>query len=151
MDNQQLVAFLKRNDACEASLEWLQSRTLAEAWEQCERGDWLLWLAAQVVDRKRLVMAACACARLALVHVPAGNERPRIAIGTAEAWCRGEAAIEQVREAGRNSSAAAAAAAAAAYAAAAYAAAKKREHEKMCKIIRSMLTLPYRKATEGQA
>ena len=39
----------------------------------------------------------------------------------------------------------------AAYAAAAYAAAKKREHEKMCKIIRSMLTLPYRKATEGQA
>ncbi len=58
-------------------------------------------------------MAACACARLSLVHVPSGEERPRIAIETAESWCRGEANIEQVREARRN---------AAAYAAAAYAA-----------------------------
>ena len=112
MDNQQLVTFLKKNHACAPSLEWLQSRTLAEVWEQCERGDWLLWLAAKAgVDRKRLVMAACACARLALVHVPPGEERPRVAIETAEAWCRGEATIEQVKEARRNAADAADAAA----------------------------------------
>ena len=131
MNNPQLVEFLQKNHACPPSLEWLKSRTLAEAWEQCERGDWLLWLAAKAgVDRKRLVMAACACARLALVHVPAGEQRPRIAIETAEAWCRGEATIEQVKEARRNAADAAAAyaaadaayaAAAAAYAAYAYA------------------------------
>ena len=108
MNNQQLVAFLKKNLACRAGLEWLQARTLAEAWEQSERGDWLLWLAAKAgVDRRRLVMAACACARLALVHVPPGEERPRVAIETAEAWCRGEATIEQVRKASRNADAAA--------------------------------------------
>ncbi len=124
MNNQQLVAFLKKNLACRPALEWLQARTLAEAWEQSERGDWLLWLAAKSgVDRRRLVMAACACARLALVHVPPGEERPRVAIETAEAWCRGEATIEQVRKASRNVDAAYAAAAAAATAAyAAYAA-----------------------------
>jgi hypothetical protein len=122
MNNQQLVAFLKKNLACRPALEWLQARTLAEAWEQSERGDWLLWLAAKAgVDRRRLVMAACACARLALVHVPPGEERPRVAIETAEAWCRGEATIEQVRKASRNADAAHAAAAA--YAAAADAAA----------------------------
>ncbi len=114
MNNQQLVAFLKKNLACRPALEWLQARTLAEAWEQSERGDWLLWLAAKAgVDRRRLVMAACACARLALVHVPPGEERPRVAIETAEAWCRGEATIEQVRKASRNVDAAYAAAAAA--------------------------------------
>ena len=107
MNNQQLVAFLKKNLACRPALEWLQARTLAEAWEQSERGDWLLWLAAKAgVDRRRLVMAACACARLALVHVPPGEERPRVAIETAEAWCRGEATIEQVRKACRNADAA---------------------------------------------
>ena len=125
MNNQQLVAFLKKNLACRPALEWLQARTLAEAWEQSERGDWLLWLAAKAgVDRRRLVMAACACARLALVHVPPGEERPRVAIETAEAWCRGEATIEQVKEARRNAADAYAAyASSPAYAAAAYAAA----------------------------
>ena len=124
MNNQQLVAFLKKNLACRPALEWLQARTLAEAWEQSERGDWLLWLAAKAgVDRRRLVMAACACARLALVHVPPGEERPRVAIETAEAWCRGEATIEQVRKASRNAYAAYAYAAAAAADAAAAAAA----------------------------
>lgn len=120
MNNQQLVAFLKKNLACRPAIEWLQARTLAEAWEQSERGDWLLWLAANAgVDRRRLVMSACACARLALVHVPPGEERPRVAIDTAEAWCRGEATIEQVRKASRNAADAAADAAdAAAYAAA---------------------------------
>ena len=133
MDNQQLVTFLKKNHACAPSLEWLQSRTLAEVWEQCERGDWLLWLAAKAgVDRKRLVMAACACARLALVHVPPGEERPRVAIETAEAWCRGEATIEQVKEARRN-------AAAAAYAAA-DAAADSRALKEAAELVRGLIS-----------
>ena len=127
MNNQSLVEFLKRNHACGESLEWLGDRNLAQTWAECERGDWLLWLAAKAgIDRKRLVMAACACARLALVHVRIGEERPRIAIETAEAWCRGEATIEQVREARKAADAADAAAYAAyaaAYAADAYAAA----------------------------
>lgn len=49
------------------------------------------------VDRHLVVRAACACARTALQHVPDGEDRPRIAIETAEAWCRGEATSEQVR------------------------------------------------------
>ncbi len=153
MNNQQLIGFLKKNRACAPSLEWLESRTLAEAWEQCERGDWLLWLAAKAgVDRKRLVMAACACARLALVHVPTGEERPRIAIETAEAWCRGEATIEQVREARRNAAAAdadaaaadaayaAAAAADAAYAAAAAYAAHTRALKEAADLVRGLIS-----------
>jgi len=142
MNNQSLVEFLRKNHACRESLKWLEGRDLTQAWAECERGDWLLWHAAKAgIDRKRLVMAACACARLALVHVRAGEEGPRITIETAEAWCRGEATIEQVREARRNAAAAAddayAAAAAAADAAydaayAAYAAATRGQVGFLC-------------------
>ena len=152
MNNQSLVEFLKRNHACGESLQWLGDRDLVQTWADCERGDWLLWLAAKAgIDCKRLVMAACACARLALMHVRVGEERTRIAIETAEAWCRGEATIEQVREARKNAAARAAAydaaraayaAADAAYAAAYAAAANSREmQQKTADIVRSMITV----------
>jgi hypothetical protein len=60
----------------------------------------LLWLAKRVgFDRARLVRAACACARQALDYIPDGEERPRLAIETAEAWAKGEAALADVRRA----------------------------------------------------
>jgi hypothetical protein len=84
----------------------------AEAWESCERGDWLLWLAARAgVDRRDLVRASCAVARRALQHVPEGESRPRIAIETAEAWVRREVTIAAVRDAAAAADDAAAAAA----------------------------------------
>jgi hypothetical protein len=74
----------------------LTQPTYELAWDACERGDWLLWLTARLCDRKTVVLAACACARTALRHIPTDDERPRTAIETAEAWCRGEATAEQV-------------------------------------------------------
>ena len=108
-------------DTCREALVWARAQpSYAKAWRACRRGDWLLWLAARVgVDRRLIVLAACDCARLSLRYVPAGDDRSRVAIETAERWARGEATIEEVRAA-----AAAAYAAYAAYAAdAAYASA----------------------------
>ena len=91
---------LQQLGACLEAREWAGERTPEQAWHDCERGDWLLWLAARLdIDRKPLVLAACACARLALPYVPAGEQRPLAAIETAERWTRGEATIEQVRAA----------------------------------------------------
>jgi hypothetical protein len=121
----QLQKVLEQLDACAMAVHWVGERTLEEAWNQCERGDWMLWFAGKIeVDRKLLVLAACGCARKALKNVPEGEERPRIAIEAAEAWCRGEASIEDVRAAADAARAAAYAARAAADAAdaAAYAA-----------------------------
>jgi len=101
--------------ACWEAKEWADGKTLRESWNTCERGDWMLWLAARVgADRKRLVLAACACARLSLKYVSPGEDRPRVAIETAEKWAHGEATIEEVKAA---AAAYAAAADAAAYAA----------------------------------
>jgi hypothetical protein len=41
-------------------------------------------------SRKKLILAACGCARLALKHIKKGEDRPRLAIETTEAWARGE-------------------------------------------------------------
>ena len=127
-----LPDYLGSLGACPEAREWAEPyATLAEAWVACERADWLLWyVGKRGVDRKSLVRAACACARTALPHVPPGEDRPRLAIELAEAWCNGRATIVEVRTAAADAYAAAAdadaayAANAAAYAAyAAYAAA----------------------------
>jgi hypothetical protein len=65
----------------------------------------MLWLIGKLSGkpesnkRKKLVLAACECARLSLHILPDGEDRPRIAIETAEKWARGEATMEQVRTA----------------------------------------------------
>jgi len=114
---------LVKFNACREAVKWAsEQKSAAAAWRDCQRGDWMLWLLGRLsgqsgsAARKKLVLCACACARLSLKHVPAGEDRPRLAIEKAEAYARGEAVtIDEVRSA--------AYAAAAAYSAAAYAAA----------------------------
>ena len=86
--------------ACKDAVEWAEAYdTLADAWAACGRGDWMLWYAAQFTggprskSRKRLVLAACGCARLALPHIPDDERRPLQAVETAEAWARGERGV----------------------------------------------------------
>jgi len=123
--------FLRSLGACREARDWSRNYGAQEAWDACEDGRWMLWLAGRLSGdresdtRRALVLCACECARLALKHVKPGEERPLRAIETAECWARREegVTIEQVRAAAAYADAAAYAAAAyAAYAAAAYAA-----------------------------
>jgi len=61
-------------------------------------------------DRKLGVWCACAVAETALKHVPAGENRPRVAIETTRSWVMGRATIDNVRNAYSASSATATAA-----------------------------------------
>jgi len=109
-DNIDLSALLTRLDACREGREWAAGKTPEQAWAECPRGDWLLWLAGLLgIDRKVLVHATCACARLALPHVPTGELRPLKSIEAAERWARGEATNEDVRAAAEAAAADAAA------------------------------------------
>jgi hypothetical protein len=158
-----LAAILRKHGACYGAKDWAKAgdygADLERAWNECPRGDYLLWIAAKIgVDRKLVVLAACACARLALRHVKPGEDRPLKAIETAEAWTRGEATIEQVQQAAAYAAAAAAyaaadadaaayaaaaaayAAAAAAYAAAAAAYARQRVLTQCASIVRERIS-----------
>lgn len=93
-------ALLAKLGACSEARHADDGKSLRQVWNSCDRGGWLLWLADKLdIDRKLIVLAACDCARTALKFVPADESRPLRAIETAEAWCRGEAAIEQVNAA----------------------------------------------------
>ena len=87
---------LKSLGACPEAIRWVGDLNLSQAWDQCQRGDWMLWYIAKIgVDKKLVVMAACKCARLSLKYTT--DVRPLKAIETAEAWCRGEATKEEVK------------------------------------------------------
>ena len=81
---------LRRMGACENAVAWAETQPdLPTAWEVCDRPDWLLWLAGRVLtdaDCPAIVRSAAGIARTALIHIPAGEDRPRLAIEAAEAW-----------------------------------------------------------------
>lgn len=100
ISSEQFADILIEISGCSEAAEWAKGKTPEEAWSACERGDWMLWIAAKSgVERKLIVMQACKAARRALKYVPKGEDRPLAAIECAEAWCRGEATIEEVRSA----------------------------------------------------
>ena len=121
---------LKELGACSEAIENARNYEISQQlWDDCKRGDWMLWLIGKLSGeagnekRKKLVLTACQCARLSLKYVPEDEKRPLIAIETAEKWAKDEAKIKDVRAAAYAAYAAAYAAAAAADAAAdAYAA-----------------------------
>ena len=88
--------------ACGGAIHWCEEGkfpTLEKAWQSCERGDWMLWLIGELsgeptsASRKKLVLAACECARLALPYVTKGEKRPLQAIETAERWANGDETV----------------------------------------------------------
>ncbi len=92
---------LERMNVCKGALEWLETqKSMKTAYENCEKADWLLWLAEEIgIDRKILVSAACDCAVTSLKYVKKGDEAPRISIRKARLWVRGKANKEEVRKA----------------------------------------------------
>ena len=124
MDNKSFVTHLKKIKACEEAVEWVKSHggTPAECWNDCERGDWMAWLAAKTksITRRQLVGALADCAALSLKYYEAeypDDKRVRECINTCRRYAKGEATDEELKEAA-NAANAAANAAYAAYAAA---------------------------------
>lgn len=102
---------LREMGACKEACAWIRDyQNTQEAWAGCQRGDHMLWYIGRTVagkpwsdTRRPLVMAACACARLALPY--ATGDTARVAIETAEAWVRGSATPEEVRDAATRAAA----------------------------------------------
>ena len=85
------IELLKKIRACNVAVPWArQYSTLKECWDNCERGDHLLWFAERIgIDHKILVLSSCDCAERALRFVAEGEDCPRIAIETAQKWANG--------------------------------------------------------------
>ena len=118
LQNTEFQSYLSSVGACRDAREWASDRTAQQAWDECERSDWLIWWASKAgADKKVLVRLACKFARTTVPYLKVGELHPLKAIEAAEGWCDGTVTIEEVRLAMNNAADAAAhAAAAAAYA-----------------------------------
>jgi hypothetical protein len=91
--------YLKSIGACEEAIEESQNKTAQQVWDTCDRGDWMLWLAAKLSgesgseEKKQLVLTSCKCARLSLKYIPKKENRPLQVIETTEKWAKGENGI----------------------------------------------------------
>jgi hypothetical protein len=109
--------------ACEDARGWATGKTAKEAWDECPRGDWLLWWARKEnVDKRVLTLAKGRCAET-VIHLMK-DQRSKDAVKAAIDYGHGLITGEQLRAAAYDAAAYAAYAdAAAAYAADAAAAA----------------------------
>ena len=105
---------LKRFALCSEAKEWMKSQKNAtEAWNNCERGDWMLWIAKKLnVDDRKLTMAKAMCAKQ--VEYLMKDQRSKDALQACIDYFNGLISREQL-----NAAAATAYATAASYAAAA--------------------------------
>jgi hypothetical protein len=116
-----LDELLKKLNACNDAVFYAEGKTLEQAWNECVRGDWMLWLAQKlgVPEKGALGLAKCAVVRQ-VWHLMAN--RSKNAVEIKEKWCRGEATDEEMQAAVHAAEAAASADAAARAAWAAWAA-----------------------------
>jgi hypothetical protein len=99
-------------NACKEAIEWAGDRTIEEIVKECDRGDWLLWLAKKIgIELQPLTLAKGHCANT--VRHLMENERSIKAVDMAIAFGEGRATMEELN----NAAAASYAAAAASYAA----------------------------------
>lgn len=89
--------------ACSEALEWIGQRSLARAWRECRRVDWMIWLLERMgkplwTDQERRLFA-CDCAEHVLPIWEArypDDARPRRAIEVARAYARGKATAAEL-------------------------------------------------------
>ena len=109
---------LEKLRACKDAIEWVKSqKSPEEAWQNCHRGDWMLWIAKRLdVDDRLLTLAKATCANQ--VRHLMTDQRSIDALDASFRYAKGELTREEL-----NTAAAAATTYAYAYASAyAYAA-----------------------------
>ena len=95
------LGWLKKNDACRGSIEWVEENnisTLEDAWNTCNRGDWLLWMADKLgIDKHKMTICGALCAHTVVEHME--NPRSRNAVRVAFLFGRGKATFQELKEA----------------------------------------------------
>jgi hypothetical protein len=92
------IDIIKSYKPCNAAVKWLGKRTVEQMVNECERGDWLLWLAEKAgLDLQPLTLAKARCAKT-VVHLMK-DERSIKAVEVAERFGLGQATREELADA----------------------------------------------------
>jgi hypothetical protein len=104
------IDVIKVYSPCNDAVKWLGDRTVEQMVNECERGDWLLWLAKKAgLDLQPLTLAKSRCAKT-VVHLMK-DDRSKKAVEVAEKFGLGKATRKELDSAAAAAYAAAATAA----------------------------------------
>ena len=87
---------LENLNACEEAVRWVKTqKSISQAWLNCERGDWMLWLAKKLdVNDKKLTLAKVMCAKQ--VEHLMKDQRSKDALQACFDYINGEITREQL-------------------------------------------------------
>lgn len=88
---------LKQLGSCSESRIWAKELTAKEAWEQCERGDWLLWWATKENVSLNLIMIAKGKVAETVMHLM-NDERSKKAVQCAIDFGEGKISIDMLNK-----------------------------------------------------
>ena len=93
---------IEKYHACRAAVEYRkQFDTFEQAWNACERGDWMLWIASKAgVDKRTLTLAKGLCAET-VIHLMK-DKRSVKAVQTTITYGKGEATDQELANAAAN-------------------------------------------------
>jgi hypothetical protein len=83
----------------------VEGKDVRAMWNTSDRGDWLLWFAAQMIGKtgwpthQQIVLASCRCARLTIGLITTDRCYSLKVLTTTEAWTRGEVTSQDVIDA----------------------------------------------------
>jgi len=101
-ETESLLDLLLRLDACEDARTWAVTQPdLRTAWMVCQRADWMLWIAAMLLPRPVVVLAACDCAETTVHLIEDGGSQMAalLALHIAREWAEDREDPETVRAA----------------------------------------------------
>ena len=95
---------IEEYEACKDAVEYReQFNTFQEAWKNCQRGDWMLWIAFKLkVNKRTLTLTKARCAKT-VMHLME-DERSIKAVKVAEKYGLGYATEEELEEASNDAS-----------------------------------------------
>ena len=101
-ETESLLDLLRRLDACEGAREWASTQPDPRtAWAVCQRVDWMLWIAAALLPRQIVTLAACDCAETVVCLIESGGSQMAalLALHIAREWAEGREDLETVQAA----------------------------------------------------
>jgi hypothetical protein len=90
--------WMKDHSACNEATSWVNDLTVEQAWQTCERADWMLWALARTDFPQTELVRLCVEIARTVQHL---NPDPRVSkcLDITEAWCDGKASLEEIEKA----------------------------------------------------
>ena len=92
----EVMKLLDELNACQEAKQWAAGKTLSQAWQECQRADWMLWLLGRSPINKKIIGTIAVEFAEQYVHNANGYPAVSECIGVVKKYLAGEATQEEL-------------------------------------------------------